>query len=91
MFTLVLTSAFERRLRRFSKAHPELRPALAKTLRDLERDPFQAHLRLHRLRGELEGIYAVRVTYAYRITLTLGLAEHEVVLLDIGTHDDVYR
>ena len=31
------------------------------------------------------------VTYAYRITLTLRVTKKEIVLLDIGSHDEVYR
>lgn len=90
-FALVLTDAFERRIRRFTKTHPELKSRIAQTLRDLEEDPFQPHLRLHMLHGELSGMYAVRLTHAYRITLRPRFAEREIVLLDIGSHDDVYR
>ena len=35
--------------------------------------------------------YAVSVTHAYRITLTLRVTKREIILLDIGTHDEVYR
>lgn len=52
---------------------------------------MQPHLRLHALRGEMEGMHAVSVTYQYRIVLTLLIREREVILLDIGTHDEVYR
>lgn len=27
----------------------------------------------------------------YRIALTLLISEHEIILLDIGSHDEVYR
>ena len=39
----------------------------------------------------LEGLHAVSVTHAYRITLTLRVTKKEIVLLDIGSHDEVYR
>ena len=48
-------------------------------------------LRLHPLSGELEGLHAVSLTYVYRITLTLRITKKEIVLLDIGSHDEVYR
>jgi mRNA-degrading endonuclease YafQ of YafQ-DinJ toxin-antitoxin module len=91
MYTLVVTAGFERRLARFRRLHPELRGRLAALFLDLEADPFAHHLRLHALQGELAGLHAVRLTQAYRIVLTLRLAEQEIVLLDIGTHDEVYR
>ena len=33
---------------------------------------------------------AVSLTYSYRTTLTLQITEHEILLLDIGSHDEVY-
>jgi mRNA-degrading endonuclease YafQ of YafQ-DinJ toxin-antitoxin module len=91
VFTLVRTRHFDRRLARFIAMHPLLRPRLAQVFRDLEADPFQPHLRLHPLQGELQGLHAVSVTHAYRMTLTLRLAETEIELLDIGAHDELYR
>ena len=91
MYALVRTSHFDRRLARFARAHPDRRRGLAQVLRDLEADPFQPQLRLHPLRGEMEGLYAVSITYMYRLTLALRVEEREAILLDIGSHDDVYR
>ena len=64
---------------------------LGQVFRDLESDPFQQRLRLHPLQGDLAGLYAVSVTYAYRLTLTVRVEASEVVLLDSGTHDERYR
>lgn len=91
MYTLVWTPRFTRAARQFGKRHPELRSKLAMVLRDLQQDPFQQHLKLHNLGGRLAGIQAVSLTYDYRITLTVIVTEKEITLLDIGSHDDVYR
>jgi len=90
-FALRATPHFQRAIVRFRRQHPELDRRLDQTLRDLSEDPHQPHLRLHALHGDLEGSHAVRVTYAYRITLTLRLSEEHIELVDIGSHDDVYR
>ena len=90
-YQLVTTSHFDRRVARFRHAHPELKKRLATLLRDLEADPFQPHLRLHPLKGALAGLHAVSLTHAYRLTLTLRLTEREIILLDIGVHDELYR
>ena len=37
------------------------------------------------------GIQAVSLTYDYRITLTVIVTDKEITLLDIGSHDEVYR
>jgi mRNA-degrading endonuclease YafQ of YafQ-DinJ toxin-antitoxin module len=90
-FALVTTRYFERRARKFLRKHPDLRQALRDTLDDLSRDPFQPKLELHSLTGSLAGVQAVRLTYSYRLTLQVRSTEQEVVLLDIGSHDEVYR
>jgi len=89
-WTLVTTASFDRRARKFLTRHPDLRPRLAETLEKLRADPFESGLRLHPLTGKLQGLQAVSLTYSTRITLTLQITEHEIVLLDIGSHDEVY-
>ena len=91
MYTLIWTAAFTRSAERFVKRHPELREKLATVLRDLESDPFQLHLRYHPLGGKLKGLQAVSVAYGHRIILTLDVSDKEIILLDIGSHDEVYR
>jgi len=90
-FALVATQHFERRARKFLRKHPDLRQALRDTLDDLSRDPFQPKLKLHLLSGNLGGVQAVSLSYSYRLTLQVMVTEQDVVLLDIGTHDEVYR
>ena len=91
MYALVTTRHFDRSIAKFSRAHPELRRQLAKVLGDIESDPFQLHLRLHALKGSLEGLHAVSLTQAYRITLMVRTKKKEIILLDIGSHEEVYR
>ncbi len=91
MFTILTPQQFLRQARKFFKKHPDLKPCFAKVLADLQSDPFQPHLELHPLRGKLTGCHGVSLTYSYRITLTLLITEKEIILLDIGSHDEVYR
>ncbi len=90
MYTIVTPEQFLRQARKFFKKHPDLKPGFAKTIQALQLDPFQPQLGLHRLSGKLAGLCAVRLTYSYRITLTLMVSAEEITLLDIGSHDDVY-
>ena len=39
----------------------------------------------------MNDLHAISVTYSHRIILTLLVSECEITLLDIGTHDEVYR
>jgi mRNA-degrading endonuclease YafQ of YafQ-DinJ toxin-antitoxin module len=91
MYTLVTPHQFLRQARKSLRKHPDLKPRLAQLLADLQTDPFQPHLKLHPLSGKLAGCQAVSLTCSYRVTLTLLVTEKEIVLLDIGSHDEIYR
>ena len=91
MYTIVTSPRFLRRAARFFRQHPDLRGRFERMMTALREDPHQPQLRLHPLRGELEGLHAASLTYEYRVLLTLQITEQEIVLLDIGTHDELYR
>lgn len=91
MFTLVTTNYFLRRARKFLHKHPDLRERFAQVVDDLKQDPFAPHLAYHHLGGKLKDVQAVSITYDYRIVLTIEVREKEVILLDVGSHDEVYR
>ncbi len=80
-----------RSARKFIRKHPDLRNRLAKTIDDLKDDPFQPHLELHALSGKLAGVFAASISHSYRLTLSLKIIEKEIILLDVGSHDKVYR
>jgi mRNA-degrading endonuclease YafQ of YafQ-DinJ toxin-antitoxin module len=91
MYTLVWTAHFTRAAGKFVKRHPELKKKIALVLRDLEKDPFQPHLDYHHLGGKQTGVQAVSITDSYRITMTVIITKKEIILLDIGSHDEVYK
>ena len=91
MYAIVTPLQFLRQARKFFKKHPDLKSRFGDVLGDLQKDPYQPRLELHALSGKLAGCYAVSLTYSYRITLTLMVSEKEIILLDIGSHDEVYR
>lgn len=91
MYLLVSPEQFLRQARKFFKKHPDLKERFRTILQDLQQDPFQPHLALHSLSGKLSGLHAVSLTYSYRIPLTLLISRKEIILLDIGGHDEVYK
>jgi mRNA-degrading endonuclease YafQ of YafQ-DinJ toxin-antitoxin module len=90
MYTLLWSTGFTRSAKAFINKHPELRSKFASVLRDLEGNPFQPHLKYHHLSG-IKGVQAVSITYSYRITLTIVVSDAEIILIDVGSHDEVYR
>jgi mRNA-degrading endonuclease YafQ of YafQ-DinJ toxin-antitoxin module len=91
MFTIVATRHFLRRACKFLKKHPEPQEHFAQIVEDLAQDPFALHLAYHRLGGKFKGIQAISITDSYRITLIIAISEPEIILLDIGSYDEVYR
>ena len=89
-YSLVFTAHYEKIERRFVKRHPDLLERYHKTLALLEQDPFQPSLRLHALQGALAGLHAVSINLQYRITLELEVREHEIILVNIGSHGEMY-
>ncbi|MBN1269746.1 MAG: type II toxin-antitoxin system YafQ family toxin [Kiritimatiellae bacterium] len=90
-YRLLWTQSFLRTARKFVRRHPDLEGELEAVLKQLENDPRAPRLRLHPLRGKHLGKHAVSLTYSHRIVMVLRVTRKEVVLLDIGTHDEVYR
>ena len=90
MYKLVFTGPFSKLERQFLKRHPELRSRYLKTLQLLELDPFHPSLRLHALKGKLQGLHSVSISIQYRITLELEIRQKEILLVSVGTHDQAY-
>ena len=89
-YSLIFTESYEKIERRFLKRHPDLRDRYHKTLAVLEIDPFHPSLRLHPLKGNLAGLHSVSISFQYRIVLELEIREQEIVLINVGSHADVY-
>ena len=90
MYTIVTPKQFLRQANKFFKKHPEMRQIFAEVADELIKDPFNPGLKLHQLKGKLSGLSAVSLTYSYRIVLTIKITKKEIILIDIGSHDEVY-
>ncbi|MEJ5173469.1 MAG: type II toxin-antitoxin system YafQ family toxin [Hydrogenothermaceae bacterium] len=90
MYKLIFTESYSKREKRFLEKHPDLIETYKKILRLLELNPFHPSLRLHKLKGKFKDKYSVSITMSYRIILTFTIVEKEIVLIDIGHHDEIY-
>ncbi len=68
-----------------------MREVYRKTLLLLAANPHHPSLRLHALRGRLEGLHSVSINLSYRITLEVLIEGQTLIPIDIGAHDVVYR
>lgn len=89
MIELVWDQPFLRLFKKWQKRHPDLVETFRKKLSLFTHEPYHPSLRTHRLTGQLQAYWAFSITYEYRVVFEF-LAENRVLLIDIGTHDEVY-
>lgn len=89
-YRLIYTQSYNKRAAKFLKKHPDLAGQYEKTLKLLELDPFHPSLRLHQLKGKLKDLSSVSINVSYRIALEFIMVEKEIILVNVGHHDEVY-
>ncbi len=86
--TLAWTPRFTRAVCRLGRRHHALPEELATALALLERDPFHAALRTHKLRGELKGCWACSAGYDCRLLFEIvkNPTTKEAEVCRVGNH-----
>lgn len=90
MYRLIYPDSYIRKAKKFLKKHPELQNQYQKTLELLEVNPQHPSLRLHGLQGRLNGLSSVSINMSYRIVLEMVIRDNDIILVDVGNHDQVY-
>ncbi len=94
MKSLKSTPSFDKAYRKLARRYPVLQSKVDKTLRQLEQDINDWSLQTHKLSGKLKGLWACSCGYDCRIIFSIETEVHTgeefIVLIDIGTHEDVY-
>ncbi len=89
-YNLIYTNSYIKRASKFAKKHPDLISQYKKTLKLLEIKPNHPSLRLHPLKGKLKDLHSVSINISYRITLEFIIIKKEIILVNVGHHDEVY-
>ena len=90
MAEIIYTDSYIKKAKKFVKKHPELLTQYEKTLKLLEINPSHPSLRLHKLEGKLSDLYSVSINISYRISLEFTITEDEIILINVGSHNEVY-
>lgn len=93
MRELVLTPKFKRSFKKFVKRNSSLETKIIQILQLMKEDIFATQLSTHSLQGKLSGLKACSCGYDCRILFTVETSQEQtevIVLLDIGTHSEVY-
>ncbi|MCX6351844.1 MAG: type II toxin-antitoxin system mRNA interferase toxin, RelE/StbE family [Bacteroidetes bacterium] len=91
---LVFSNSFNKSFKRFTKGNEKLKKSIINSIEILVTDPNSVKLSTHSLTGKLIGYFACSCGYDCRIIFTIeknkDTKEEFILLMDIGTHDDVY-
>ncbi|MUG95423.1 type II toxin-antitoxin system mRNA interferase toxin, RelE/StbE family [Scytonema sp. UIC 10036] len=94
MRLIIWDSSFKRAFKKVIRKNSQLEEKIFQVLELLIADPFVPSLKSHKLKGDLEGLWACWVEYDCRIIYKFepnpDSDEDKIVLIDIGSHDDVY-
>ena len=92
MYKLIWDEQFLRKLSKLTKNNSQLKELFRARFDLLEIDPFDPTFKTHKLHGKLNLLLASSVDYDYRIVFLIKEIESKnyIVLVDIGTHDEVY-
>ena len=90
-YVLIFTEQYSRRAAKFLKRHREVREQYRKTLLLLQANPHHPSLRLHALAGKFVGLHSVSINLSYRITIDFIIRDRQIVPINVGDHDIVYR
>jgi len=81
--------AFKRVYKKKVENNDELKKKFWGAMKLFSKNPFNPRLRTHKLTGKLEGLWAFSYSYDGRIIFKF-INKDIVLLIDIGSHDEVY-
>lgn len=90
MIKLVWDAGFKRSYKKRVAPDPILRERFWDSLELFVEDPFSDALRTHKLTGALHGCWAFSVDLDCRVVFMFLKGRNTVLLIDIGTHEEVY-
>ena len=90
MISIVWNEKFVSRYKKWAKRHPNLKEVFKEKLTLFEKEPFHSSLKTHSLRGQLKDVWSIRINYEHRLTFIFDAENTKAILINIGTHDEVY-
>ncbi len=92
MYQFVWERSFIRSYKKVIKNNIQLKDRIDSTLSIMYEDPFAQKLKTHKLHGDLQPLLASSINFEYRIVFSIKVINgvNSIILIDIGTHDEVY-
>ena len=90
MYEIRFADGYEKRAIKFFKKHKDKYEKYKKTIELLQNNPEHPSLRLHKLQGKMNNFSSVSIDVKYRIIIDIIIIDNIIILIDVGSHDDVY-
>ena len=91
MFRLVASKRFQKNLEAFLLKHPDIENILEDRINILQKDPWSAILKTHKLSGKLKNCLACHITYEYRLVFIIDkdkVIRYIEIIPEITNHPD---
>ena len=89
MTEIYVDESFKRSFKKLIKNNFEIKIKFKEKLELLEEDIYHPFLKTHKLGGKVQDYMAFSVDYNIRVLFKL-IDKKKVLLIDIGSHDDIY-
>ena len=90
MIKIEVSDSYNKKAIKFFKKHKDIYPQYKKTIELLENNPMHPSLRVHKLQGRMNHFSSISINMKYRIVIDFIIVDDVIILIDIGSHDDVY-
>lgn len=88
---LIKTKKYIKLEQKFLKKNSNIIDEYYEGLEKIKNDPFDNSLKTHKLKGNLSQFYSCSITYSHRLILIIEISQDKITLVNIGTHDEVYK
>ena len=90
MAEIRFSKSYTKKVIKFFKQHKDIYPQYKKTIEILKYNPNHLSLRLHKLQGKLKQFSSISINMKYRIMLDFIIVDNVIILIDIGSHSEIY-
>lgn len=87
---IAYSTSFKRAFKRKTKQRQELQDKFFHCLNLFLENPFHHQLKTHKLTGNLKKYWSFSIEYDVRVVFAFAEDQTKVILIDIGSHDEVY-
>lgn len=90
---LIFSKNFERAYKKFIRKYPDEKNKIQNVIRQISENYLDKSIGTHKLSGKLYGLFACTCGFDCRIIFSIetdNSMNKFILLIDIGTHDEVY-